>query len=448
MVVRRHNSMISQKSLVFSLLFSDLTTFILSFFAAYYLRNNFFSTQIQPLEIYAQALPVVAALLLIIFYLNGLYYNKTRLTSVSELYSVTKATTFVIILIMAGSFLNKYDYSRGVVLIFWFTSLTFINTGRIIVRTIQKHIVQQGKGITRIAIVGSGHHAAEIEKSLTRFYHLGYRVVTKIKPTNLHDLPQIIARQQIQEVYLADPEIPHEQILNTIAACEKTNASFKVISNLFGILTPHMDVYNLEGIPAINLNRSRPNILYLTTKRLIDISASIILIVLLSPIFIIISIAIRLDSKGPAIFSHQRVGHRGKKFILHKFRTMTSNTRKQAIAPRQAGDPRVTKFGSFLRRTSLDELPQLWNVFKGEMSLVGPRPEMPFIVAEYNQWQLQRLKAKPGITGLWQILGRKDLPLHENLEYDIYYINNQSLLLDVIILFKTIGAVINAKGAY
>jgi lipopolysaccharide/colanic/teichoic acid biosynthesis glycosyltransferase len=183
-------------------------------------------------------------------------------------------------------------------------------------------------------------------------------------------------------------------------------------------------------------------------KRLMDVVIAGAALVVFFPFLLLLGIMIRLDSAGPAIFSHMRVGYGGKLFRLYKFRTMRSGVGAQEFAPAKKGDPRVTRMGRFLRRTSLDELPQFWNVLKGDMSLVGPRPEMEFIVKKYTPLQKCRLVVKPGLTGLWQVLGRKDLPLHENAEYDYYYILHMSLFLDLQIILKTIIVVISGKGAY
>lgn len=188
--------------------------------------------------------------------------------------------------------------------------------------------------------------------------------------------------------------------------------------------------------------------IYRFLKRLIDIIFSIVALLFFAPVWIIIIILIRLDSRGQAIFRHERIGKDGKTFTLHKFRTMFEGVKTQEFAPLSLDDKRITRVGKFLRKTSLDEVPQFWNVLMGQMSLVGPRPEMGFIVKKYSNVQRSRLLVKPGITGLWQIHGRKDLPLHENAEYDFFYIKHQSLLLDLIILLKTISVVISGKGAY
>ena len=187
---------------------------------------------------------------------------------------------------------------------------------------------------------------------------------------------------------------------------------------------------------------------YRFMKRLLDMVLSAMALVVFAPFWLLMVLFIHLDSKGSAIFSHMRVGKDGKLFRLYKFRTMHTGAGKHEFAPTSLKDERITRMGRFLRRTSLDEMPQLWNIMRGEMSLVGPRPEMEFIVKKYRGMQGKRLLVKPGLTGLWQVLGRKDLPLHENAEYDYYYILHRSLLFDLWILVKTVAVVINGKGAY
>jgi lipopolysaccharide/colanic/teichoic acid biosynthesis glycosyltransferase len=189
-------------------------------------------------------------------------------------------------------------------------------------------------------------------------------------------------------------------------------------------------------------------VFYRFAKRLVDSAISLLGLVFFFPLWLLLVILIKTDSKGNAIFSHMRVGKNGKLFRLYKFRTMINGVNAEEFAPTSLEDKRVTRVGRFLRRTSLDEMPQLWNVLMGEMSLVGPRPEMQFIVQKYNDMQKKRLIVKPGLTGLWQVFGRKDLPLHENAEYDYFYILNMGFLLDLRILFKTVMVVINGKGAY
>ena len=191
-------------------------------------------------------------------------------------------------------------------------------------------------------------------------------------------------------------------------------------------------------------------------KRLFDILVSAIVIVLLSPLVLIVILAIRLESSGSARFSQARVGKDGKVFNMWKFRSMYINSDKAKLSNDMSGgilfkmkkDPRITYMGKFIRKSSIDEIPQFWNVLKGDMSLVGPRPALPGEVAQYNSYQLQRLDIKPGITCIWQVSGRSEVSFQQQVEMDLEYISNQSFSLDIILLFKTIPAVLTGRGAY
>jgi lipopolysaccharide/colanic/teichoic acid biosynthesis glycosyltransferase len=230
--------------------------------------------------------------------------------------------------------------------------------------------------------------------------------------------------------------------------CEGLDVDFHIVSDLFGVLAHETRIELLEDFPIFDLNSGQADRSYQVAKRVFDLALTLPFSLFFFLTYPFISLAIRLESRGPVIFRQERVGQGGQVFILYKYRTMFIDTPIYAEAPRQVGDSRVTRVGRFLRKTSLDEVPNLLNVLTGDMSLVGPRPEMPFIVEKYQEWQRKRLEVKPGLTGLWQILGRKDLPLHENLEYDFYYIKNRSLLLDFTILLRTIPALLFTRGAY
>lgn len=207
-------------------------------------------------------------------------------------------------------------------------------------------------------------------------------------------------------------------------------------------------ISELKGRQFTGLETSAEKPLYEGIKRMLDLVFALTGLVIFLPFWLLIGLLIRLDSPGKAVFTHTRVGKNGKPFILYKFRTMYKGVKDEELAPQSPHDKRITKIGRFLRRTSLDEMPQLINVLKGEMSLVGPRPEMPFIVENYTPLERKRLLVKPGLTGLWQIMGRKDLPLHHNVEYDFYYITRRSLWMDFVIILKTVAVVISGKGAY
>ena len=208
-----------------------------------------------------------------------------------------------------------------------------------------------------------------------------------------------------------------------------------------------MDFSNLQN-PEFVTNLEKSKGFYHDLKRIFDFVVAFIILITLAPILAIIGFLIMLDSPGSAYFAHERIGKNGKPFMLYKFRTMKLDANSQEFSPTNLNDPRITRIGRLLRRTSLDELPQLLNILRNEMSLVGPRPEMGFIVDTYTPIQKCRLLAQPGLTGLWQISGRKELPLHENCEFDLYYILHQNFWFDLKIIFKTITAVIKGKGAY
>jgi lipopolysaccharide/colanic/teichoic acid biosynthesis glycosyltransferase len=187
---------------------------------------------------------------------------------------------------------------------------------------------------------------------------------------------------------------------------------------------------------------------YEPLKRAFDVVGALVGLVLTAPLIAWCALRTMQTSPGPPFIAQDRIGRNGETFRLYKFRTMAADVDLYAVAPVHGQDPRITDYGRWLRGTSTDELPQLVNVLKGDMSLVGPRPEMPFIVDGYDEWQRRRLSVKPGITGLWQILGRKDLPMHENLQYDFYYIRNRSLSQDLSILLRTISVVLLRRGAF
>jgi exopolysaccharide biosynthesis polyprenyl glycosylphosphotransferase len=213
------------------------------------------------------------------------------------------------------------------------------------------------------------------------------------------------------------------------------------------------------GIPMLDLRAPALSERQRTAKVIFDSIVTLVSLPITFPLMILIAIAIKLDSKGSIIFKQERVGENGKTFVMYKFRTMIDNAenlRSQVetfdnngkLIHKMPDDPRVTRVGRFLRRTSLDELPQLFNVLKGEMSLVGPRPELPYLVEKYEPWQRKRFAVPQGLTGWWQINGRSDKPMHLNTEDDLYYVQNYSLLLDIQILLMTLWAVISGKGAF
>ncbi len=251
------------------------------------------------------------------------------------------------------------------------------------------------------------------------------------------DIIRLKEELDIEEIYVAISNIDLSALTSILdfLKAEKIRVSF--VPNLYKVFMHKMKIDEIGQIPIVK-EEDYIESPYLYFKRYIDLLLSLILLCLSWPLFLAIALAIKIDSKGPIFFRHERVGKDGKIFRIYKFRTMVVDTDPYTVNPLDQNDPRITRVGRFLRKTSLDELPQVMNVLKGDMSFVGPRPEMPFIVEQYNDVHKERLRILPGITGLWQLSGDRKKAIHENMDYDIYYIRNSSFFLDVAILIETL----------
>lgn len=271
--------------------------------------------------------------------------------------------------------------------------------------------------------------------------------------------PELVAEYKIDEVIFTLPPRQQEQVVRISLHLQQHPVMVHMVPGVLDLAFARTPVETLGGVPLISLRESALNELQRAFKRLFDMVASGGLLLLLSPLMLIIALLIRLESPGPVFFRQERIGEHGRRFKMLKFRSMYQDAEQRwlEVARRDANgrllhksddDPRVTGIGRKLRRTSLDELPQLFNVLWGEMSLVGPRPEMPYIAREYEPWQWQRFRVPPGITGWWQVNGRSDKPMHLHTEDDLYYIQNYSFWLDLRILLKTVVVVLSGHGAY
>jgi len=253
------------------------------------------------------------------------------------------------------------------------------------------------------------------------------------------DLEDVIAARSVSEIWINDPEMPPEIWDRIRGLCENHSVACSLIPSIFSYTAPQLDVINLDGIPVVRFQQQVKRSLFDVVKRFFDIVFATVAILLTSPLMILLAILIRSDTPGPALFRQERIGENGKPFNMFKFRSMYIDTPKYMESPLNQNDPRITRVGRFIRKTSLDELPQLFNVFLGDMSVVGPRPEMPFIVRHYDDLERMRLRVKPGITGLWQISADRSIPIHKNLDYDLFYLKNRSLMLDLTIMWRTVG---------
>jgi len=300
-------------------------------------------------------------------------------------------------------------------------------------------------------VVGYIHHDQEGEpQDFGRFPVLG----------GLSDLDTVIRSQHIEQVIITLPSSEYDLIMSTVNICERAGADFRLAPDLYEMSMARIDVDAIEGIPLIGLRRNLTHSAQFAIKRALDIAGALFVLVAGLPVWLLIALAIKLDSPGPVLHRQTRLGYRGHPFPCFKFRSMYVNadqmrSRLEVVTDgdqrgkfKLRNDPRRTRVGRFIRGASLDEIPQLLNVLRGEMSLIGPRPPLPVEFEKYEDWEKARLDMPPGITGLWQVRGRSDIDFDEMVLMDLYYIENWSLRLDIQIALQTFPAVLSRKGAY
>ena len=373
--------------------------------------------------------------------------------------------------VFAGVLYFSYrQVPRLLVIYFFVAELAAVAALRLLAGVGLRLLRQQGRPLSRVLLVGSGEAAVAVAGALRRQFGDSVAIVGCADDApgpgpaalpllgKLTDVPNLVRACAVDEVILALPAEQHEIVESLAYALLTSPVRVRLMPDYLRLVFVQSSVESVGGIPLIGLREPRISGLPWAVKRIFDVVVTLLLLLVAWPLMLLIALLIRLDSPGPILFSQQRVGENGRLFWMHKFRTMVSNAEELGPQPgfdtegrltyKLANDRRITRVGRFLRQTSLDELPQFFNVLKGEMSLVGPRPEVQFIVEQYEPWQRQRLAVPPGITGWWQVNGRSDLPMHLNTHLDLYYIRNYSLWLDVKILWKTIGVVLRGQGAY
>ncbi len=345
---------------------------------------------------------------------------------------------------------------------------------RIVRGMVLARLRQAGHGVDRVIIIGAGEAGRTVMRNLMAQPELGYRVVgfldddpaksaADIGPIKafgpLDNLPQVAKENNIAQVIITLPWQYHRRILRLVNEAEQTGIRARVVPDFFQISLGGVDIEAINGIPLISIKENALTGFNNTLKRAADVSLAGLAIILGAPFWLALAAAIRLDSPGPVLFRQERAGCYGKPFQVYKFRSMHQNAEAQleklraqneAAGPlfKIRDDPRRTRVGRFIRKLSLDEIPQLINVLRGEMSWVGPRPGLLSEVAQYQDWHRKRLEVLPGITGLWQVSGRSDLTFDEMVMLDIYYAENWSLGLDLRIMLRTVPQVLFGDGAY
>lgn len=451
----------------------DFVAILLAALSAYFLRfGTVFAdwrpaTQIISFNNYLVLSLLVSAVWVGLLAASGLY-GTSRLKFFNEIFKiiVSLSTGFATVIFFLF-FKREFFASRFILLAGWILAIIFVVLSHFLMRTIRKYFYRKGLGLRRAALIGSGRTAEILFNSFKIHPELGVVIVF-----NFAQITDDSFTREIDEIIYADEKWDAEVFSQIAKLAEEKHLSLKYAADFWEGPRASMEVTALFGIPLVELKKTPLEGWSRVQKRVFDIALSTFLLILFSPFLLLIALAIKFGSKGPVIFKNPRVGQYGRMFNTLKFRTMKREFCIGPQFPNSEGalryeaeligkqgikdgpvykiknDPRVTPFGRFLRAASLDELPQLWNVIRGEMSLVGPRPHQPREVEKYAREVRRVFLIKPGITGLAQISGRSDLSFEEESRLDIYYMEHWRISLDLIILAKTVLAVLRRKGAY
>jgi len=416
---------------------------------------------VPPLNEYLEALLVVIPLFWLVFKWFGLYHQRTYFSSSWHFFTITKAVTVAVFSLMALTFLYREDfsYSRRLVGFFWALSIFGLTLARRGLDLAELKCWRRNRQPRRVLLLGEGPVARRLFENFRRNPRWGAEVAglawIKAPPDpeefppgmvlgGLDDLDAVLEATRPDELIITSLELPHELLLDAIVRCEKQLISVRLVPDVFAIMTSRVEVVNLDGVPLLGLrptplnrgwNRFR--------KRCFDLAGSAVGLILVSPVVLACGALIKLTSRGPVFYRQERMGENGKIFTIYKLRTMPADAedRTGPVLPAN-DDPRATPLGRLLRRLSLDELPQLWNVFRGDMSLVGPRPERPVFVERFKESiprYMSRHLVKSGLTGWAQVNGlRGDTSIRTRVEYDMYYLENWSLFFDIKILLLTL----------
>jgi exopolysaccharide biosynthesis polyprenyl glycosylphosphotransferase len=487
-----------------ALTISDAMIAAASFITAFYLREGISILQDAGAGTFrwsARFAPYGALLLFIILIrlLTLRYYDLYRLRGefsfVDDALRIFKATAIGSLLIVAAAFLYRggfrfsaFSYSRGVFIFDFVLALVATGGLRFIVRALQTLVRRRHINLIPTLVVGRGPEAALCIREMRERPSLGYRVIGFVEngtidasvPQNyegvpvvsdLKGLPEAIRDSGANEVIIADPQVNGDALFDVMMRCgRRRGVEFRIAPSLFNCLPRKTEIDQIGALPMVRLFREPLSSGARLVKRAFDLLIATLALLLLSPLWLLIAVLIKLDSKGPVIYQQERVGMDGRIFLFYKFRTMRADAddrlhreyQEKLIAGRPEAnvgdtgrpayklraDTRITRLGRILRRLSLDELPQLLNVLRGDMSVVGPRPPISYEVEKYELWHRKRLDMKPGLTGLWQVSGRNRLPFEEMVRLDLFYIENWSLLLDLKIILRTLPVMLRGDDAY
>lgn len=460
----------------------DILMILLAFSMAYYVRAQSEFIYIWPLVDYLKFILIFLPIWIAIFALEGLYNIRNPKKGVNEFYSVIIAVSTGIAVMVIWLFLSKTTFfSRLVIAYSWFFTILFVLLGRWIVRLIQVILYKNKIGIQKVLIVGNNRICYDLIKTIKKDKSLGYDLLGILSTSsedykkNNKNIKILGTSDNISKVYkenkfdvliLTDPHLSSGKINKLIEFTEDKKISFKEVPNLYEVKKSNAIFSTIGGVPIVNFRQTPIEGWGSILKRLFDLIASSILIIITSPIMLITAIAIKLDSPGPVFFVYKRIGRYGKPFTYFKFRSMVKDAHKLRYDPKfrekvsdlrgwnpdnpmikYKNDPRITRVGSFIRKYSIDELSEFFLVFLGRMSMVGPRPHEKEEVKKYKKHHKKVLEIKPGITGMGQVSGRSDLTFDDEVRLDTYYIENWSIWLDIKLLLKTPLAIIQKRKA-
>lgn len=462
---------------------TDLILINLAFIFAYMVRYEWQLFLDVPAEFYepygrylSQQL-ILNGLLILTFSQNKVWRRRRGEFWIDEVSRVAFATATAIVLMMAITFFLQPNGPFSRLMLFWafLFIVLFVSLGRLLRRWTLSWLYRRGRAVDRVLVIGSGEVGRSLMRTLLARPDLGYKAIGYLvdgsEENNIglgmiphlgdfEDLEQILEeRPLLHTIFIALPGEQHRQTVRLLNICERYGIRAQAVPDLLQISMHRVEFSNMAGIPMLGVREVGITRFDRFLKRAMDLSIVIIAAIPTLIVGGLLALAIKLDSPGPVIYSGERVGRNGKLFKMYKFRSMVVDAHKQKAALEALNeadgplfkikdDPRLTRVGRYIRKTSLDELPQLWNVLLGNMSLVGPRPPLIEEVAMYKPWHMQRLTIIGGLTGLWQVSGRADLTFDELCLLDIYYIENWSISLDIRILLQTIPHALFARGAY
>ncbi|MCI0715193.1 MAG: undecaprenyl-phosphate glucose phosphotransferase [Chlorobi bacterium] len=461
---------------------SDIVAVEASFLIAFWFRFHFeplirifpFDGVVPPLSGYIRLSLMVIPVWILIFQSRKMYRPRRVVFIFDEFFLIARLVTFGIIFSFGLIFFYRvFPYSRLVFVIIWVLSIILITLGRYMVLKYEKTLYNKGKGLKDALIVGNTQTALDIYNNFSSHKYAGFNIVgfidedensnentnenflrNRTKLGDYSDVVEVITKHNIETVLVTIPSTEHDKLFELMKACEGENVEFLMVPDFLEVITSSVRVQEIDGIPFLRIKSIPMNIWNRVLKRAFDFIFSLAVLIIISPLLIIIPLLVKLTSRGPVFYKQQRLSMTGKKFNMIKFRSMVADAEKDTGAVYvKKDDSRYTSIGRFLRKFSLDELPQFINVLKGEMSIVGPRPEREHFIREYREKipkYLERHRVKCGVTGWAQVNGLRgsDSSIEKRIEYDIYYIEHWSIVFDLKIIIKTLKEMLFSKAAY